>query len=175
MTQFDNAAYGLYNRWFAPPSIWDDNLLDKLKPENLYIGDKALIYVHPYGGPYNDDIFNNFWYVRKNIFSMYLSQSRTFGRLFTLRLTLETCKVCKDTDCASDSIEIITTACTDDSLLSTLMSTPLSTDETTNLYINEINSEWSYQLAEMTLFQFPNTPQSKSAISVVHFNSKFEW
>ena len=65
MTQFNNAAYGLYNRWFAPPSIWDDYLLDDLKPENLYIGDKALIYVHPYGGPYNDDIFNNFWYVRK--------------------------------------------------------------------------------------------------------------
>merc|ERR1711953_1416207 len=41
--------------------------------------------------------------------------------------------------------------------LSTFMSTPLSTSTVTNEYINSINSEFNYQLAEMTLFQFSNS------------------
>ena len=45
--------------------------------------------------------------------------------------------------------------------LSSLMSMPLSTSTTTNEYIDSINSELSFQLAEMTVFQFPNSDQCK--------------
>ena len=41
--------------------------------------------------------------------------------------------------------------------LSSMMSIPLSTLTTTNEYIDEINSAFSFQLAELTVFQFPNT------------------
>ena len=43
--------------------------------------------------------------------------------------------------------------------LSSLMSIPLSTSTTTNDYIDSINSEFNFQLAEMTVFQFPNSDQ----------------
>ena len=104
---------------------------------------------------------------------------------------MEKCKVCKNSDCTGDSLDIIQNACTDSTQLgcpefsfaticlsvlvffvihfgdlilsrtsseklSTFMSTPLSTSTVTNEYINSINSEFNYQLAEMTLFQFPN-------------------
>ena len=81
--------------------------------------------------------------------------------LMIFRLTLETCKVCKRQDCTGDSVEIIKNACSDDTQLSTFISTPLSTLPDVNTYINTINSDYSYQLAEMTLFQFPNTDKSK--------------
>ena len=45
--------------------------------------------------------------------------------------------------------------------LSSMMSVPLSTSITTNEYIDSINSEFSFQLAEMTVFQFPNSDQRK--------------
>ena len=77
------------------------------------------------------------------------------------RLTLESCKVCKGTDCTGDSVEIIKNACSDGTQLSTFISTPLSTMPDVNTYIDTINSDYSYQLAQMTLFQFPNTPESK--------------
>ena len=48
--------------------------------------------------------------------------------------------------------------------LSSLMSMPLSTSTTTNDYIDSINSEFSFQLAEMTVFQFPNSDQRKFQI-----------
>ena len=48
--------------------------------------------------------------------------------------------------------------------LSTLMSIPLSTSTTTNEYIDSINSEFSFQLAEMTVFQFPDSDQCKFLI-----------
>ena len=82
----------------------------------------------------------------------------------TFRLTLETCKVCKGGDCTGDSVEIIKNACSDGTQLSTFISTPLSTLPDVNTYINTINSDYSYQLAEMTLFQFPNTDKSKFKI-----------
>ena len=44
------------------------------------------------------------------------------------------------------------------------MSMPLSTSTTTNEYIDSINSEFSFQLAEMTVFQFPNSDQRKFQI-----------
>ena len=44
------------------------------------------------------------------------------------------------------------------------MSMPLSTATTTNEYIDSINSEFSFQLAEMTVFQFPNSDQRKFQI-----------
>ena len=54
------------------------------------------------------------------------------------------------------------------------MSTPLSTSTTTNEYIDLINSEFSFQLAEMTVFQFPDSDQCKFRISFTlepEFNS----
>jgi len=78
-----------------------------------------------------------------------------------LRLTLENCQACKDANCTSDSLDIIQNACTDNLSLSPLMTIPLSTSIETNEYINVINSEYSYQLAELTLFQFPNTDESE--------------
>ena len=80
---------------------------------------------------------------------------------FHSRLTLENCKVCLSADCSSDSLEIIQNACTDNTPLSSLLSTPLSTSTDVNQYIDEINSDYSFQLAELTVFQFPNTPESK--------------
>lgn len=100
-----------------------------LSPSNLLVGEKVLIYVHP--DQFN--VFNNFWF------------------------SLEKCKVCKNSDCTGDSLDIIQNACTDSTQLSTFMSTPLSTSTVTNEYINSINSEFNYQLAEMTLFQFSNS------------------
>ena len=85
--------------------------------------------------------------------------------LLTLRLALDSCKVCKGTDCTSDSVEIIKNACSDGMALSAFVSTPLSTEPLVNQYINTINSDYSYQLAQMTLFQFPNTPESKLVMS----------
>ena len=41
------------------------------------------------------------------------------------------------------------------------MSIPLSTSTTTNDYIDSINSEFNFQLAELTVFQFPNSDQCK--------------
>ena len=64
-------------------------------------------------------------------------------------------------DCSGDSVEIIKNACSDGTQLSTFISAPLSTLPDVNTYINTINSDYSYQLAQMTLFQFPNTPESK--------------
>ena len=78
-----------------------------------------------------------------------------------LRLTLDNCQACKDANCTNDSLDIIQNACTDNLSLSALMTIPLSTSIDTNAFINTINSEYSYQLAEMTLFQFPNTDESE--------------
>ena len=69
--------------------------------------------------------------------------------------------MCQNADCSSDSLEIIQNACTDNTSLSSMMSTPLSASTDVNQYIDEINSDYSYQLAELTVFQFPNTPESK--------------
>ena len=87
------------------------------------------------------------------ILSVYINHHYSFS----LRLTLENCKVCKESDCTGDSLEIIQNACSDTTQLSNFVSTPLSTNTTTNELINSINSEFSYQLAEMTLFKFPNS------------------
>ena len=59
MNQFDLNAYTIYNRWVDPDSYKteEDGILDSLKPENLFIGDKALIYAYPY----NNDLYKNFW------------------------------------------------------------------------------------------------------------------
>ena len=82
--------------------------------------------------------------------------------VWILRLALEKCKVCKGTDCNGESVEIINNACSDGTQFATFISLPVSTSPKTNTYINTINSEYSYQLAELTLFQFPNTPGSES-------------
>ena len=62
-----------------------------------------------------------------------------------------------------DSLNIMQNACSDDLPLSSLMSMPvsMSADADVNRYIRTINSDYSYQLAELTLFQFPNTIESK--------------
>ena len=49
------------------------------------------------------------------------------------------------------------------------MSVPLSTSITTNEYIDSINSEFSFQLAEMTVFQFPNSDQRKFQIQIAYY------
>ena len=41
------------------------------------------------------------------------------------------------------------------------MPVSMSADADVNRYIRTINSDYSYQLAELTLFQFPNTTESK--------------
>ena len=35
--------------------------VDKLRPENLYIGDKALVYIYAY----NFNVYNNFWWAEE--------------------------------------------------------------------------------------------------------------
>lgn len=75
------------------------------------------------------------------------------------RLILENCQACNDGECTMDSLDIIQNACSDNLSLSSHMSMPLSTSAEVNQYINTINSDYSYQLAELTLFQFPNTTE----------------
>ena len=77
---------------------------------------------------------------------------------------MESCKVCANNDCTGDSVNIIKSACFDDVELNSFVSMPLSTLSTTNDYIKSIDSEFSFQLAEMTLFKFPYSDESKYAI-----------
>ena len=77
------------------------------------------------------------------------------------RLIMENCQACNDVDCTMDSLDIMQNACSDNLPLSSLMSIPVSTSADVNQYIKNINSDYSYQLAELTLFQFPNTTESK--------------
>ena len=100
------------------------------------------------------------------IFGKILSTKKTIRiNQHSLRLALESCKVCKSKDCigdsVTDSVEIIKNACGDGTPLSDLISTPISTLPDVNTYIDTINSKYNYQLAQMTLFQFSNTPESK--------------
>ena len=44
------------------------------------------------------------------------------------------------------------------------MTIPLSTSITTNEYIDQINSAFNFQLAELTVFQFPDTEKCKQII-----------
>lgn len=74
---------------------------------------------------------------------------------------MESCMVCQDADCSSDTLAIIKDACFDNTILSTQMSIPLSTSTDVNEYINAINSDYSFQLAEFTTFKFPNHPEGK--------------
>ena len=84
-----------------------------------------------------------------------------FTQPVLFRLTLEGCQVCKDKECSEDSLTLIENACTDNTALSFLTSTPLSTSIQVNEYIQKINSEYSYQLAEFTLFQFQGSETSE--------------
>ena len=72
---------------------------------------------------------------------------------------MESCMVCQDANCTSDTLAIIKDACFDNTVLSTQMSIPLSTSTDVNEYINAINSDYSFQLAEFTTFKFPNNPE----------------
>ena len=82
--------------------------------------------------------------------------------------------VCQDDDCDSDTLDIIKEACFDNTVLSTQMSVPLSTLTDVNEYINEINSDYSFQLAEFTTFKFPNNPESKSCLPMSPSNIGFQ-
>ena len=75
---------------------------------------------------------------------------------------MDSCIVCQDADCTSDTLDIIRNACSDNTVLSTQMSIPLSTSTDVNEYINSINSDYSFQLAEFTTFKFLNNAESKS-------------
>ena len=72
---------------------------------------------------------------------------------------MESCMVCQDANCTSNTLEIIKDACFDNTVLSTQMSIPFSTSTDVNEYINTINSDYSFQLAEFTTFKFPNNPE----------------
>ena len=61
-------------------------------------------------------------------------------------------------------MDIIKDACLDDVELDSFVSMPLSTLSTTNDYIKVIDSEFSFQLVEMTLFKFPSSDESKYAM-----------
>ena len=74
---------------------------------------------------------------------------------------MESCKVCADKDCTGESVDIIKNACFDDLELNSFVSMPLSTLSTTNDYIKTSDSEFSFQLVEMTLFKFPYSDESK--------------
>ena len=74
---------------------------------------------------------------------------------------MENCQACRDNECSLDSLKILENACTDGLSLASLMSDPLSTSTDTNDLIKTVNSEYSYQLAELTLFQYPNTAESE--------------
>ena len=78
-----------------------------------------------------------------------------------LRFALDNCKVCADNDCNGETIDIVKNACIDDIELNQFVSMPLSTSSTTNDYIDTIDSEFSFQLVEMTLFKFPYSDESK--------------
>ena len=64
--------------------------------------------------------------------------------------------VCQDDNCTSDTLDIIKDACFDNTVLSRQMSMPFSTSTDVNEYINAINSDYSFQVAELTTFKFPN-------------------
>ena len=81
-----------------------------------------------------------------------------------LRLALESCKVCADKNCTGESVDVIKNACFDDVELASFVSMPLSTLSITNDYIQTIDSEFSFQLVEMTLFKFPSSDESKYAV-----------
>ena len=72
---------------------------------------------------------------------------------------MESCMVCQNADCTSETLDIIKDACFDNTVLSTQMSIPFSTSTDVNEYINAINSDYSFQLAELTIFKFPNNPK----------------
>ena len=77
---------------------------------------------------------------------------------------MESCKVCADKNCTGESVDVIKNACFDDVELASFVSMPLSTLSTTNDYIETIDSEFSLQLVEMTLFKFPSSDESEYAI-----------
>ena len=92
----------------------------------------------------------------------------------TLRLTMESCIVCQDADCTSDTFDLIKDACFDNTILSTQMSIPLSTSTDVNEYINAINSDYNFQLAEFTTFKFPNNPEGKFCLFKSPSNITFQ-
>ena len=75
---------------------------------------------------------------------------------------MDSCMVCQDESCAFETLDIIQNACFDNTVLSKLMSIPMSTSTDVNEYINLINSDYSFQLAEFTTFKFPNYPERES-------------
>ena len=56
MQQFDQEAPSMMSR-DASYQFEDD----KLRPENLYIGDKALVFIYAY----NNNVYNNFWWAKE--------------------------------------------------------------------------------------------------------------
>ena len=97
---------------------------------------------------------------------------------------MDNCKVCADNDCNGESVDIIKNACFDDVGMNSFVSIPLSilstlsniadsnmVDSTTTDYIKTIDSEFSFQLVEMTLFKFANSDESKYSIHK-HFRSQ---
>ena len=90
---------------------------------------------------------------------------------------MDNCKVCADNDCNGESVDIIKNACFDDVGMNSFVSIPLSilstlsniadsnmVDSTTTDYIKTIDSEFSFQLVEMTLFKFPYSDEGKYSI-----------
>ena len=86
---------------------------------------------------------------------------------------MENCQVCKEADCSTDSLDILINACSDNLTLSSLLSVPLSTSTDTNEFIDIINSDFNYQLAQMTLFQFPNHAESVYKLIILYTTHSF--
>ena len=53
----------------------------------------------------------NVWFMIESYYKSDIWQKNI--SYFSLRLTLENCKVCKESDCTGDSVEIIQNACSD--------------------------------------------------------------
>ena len=113
---------------------------DKLIPDELHIGEKALVYIHP--DEYK--IYTNFW------------------------LAFENCKICSTSNCSAGfKFDFIQDACSDQTQLSSFVSMPMSSSLQANEYIENINSEYNFQLVEINLFQFPHSSSCEFIISIV--------
>ena len=110
---------------------------ETLIPDKLYIGEKALVYIHD---EYN--VYTNFW------------------------LSFENCEICSTSNCSDGyTLDFIRDACSDQAQLSNLVSIPNSNSSQANDFIDSINSEYSFQLVELQLFHFSNSSSREFILS----------
>ena len=133
MEQFSAEAPALLSR--TPSYLLES---ETLIPDKLYIGEKALVYIHP--DEYN--VYTNFW------------------------LSFENCEICSTFNCSDGyTLDFIRDACSDQTDLSSFVSMPNSNSSQANDYIDSINSEYSFQLVELQLFHFSNSSSREFILS----------